>query len=78
MEISYPSAPPGHTGSSRLKSFPPMVIASMKHENTRPVGSASLLTVRSVGTHMNTKLNMAPSKNAWRSHYFSWEFSLLG
>ena len=53
--ITSPSAPPGNTGRSKLKSIPPNVIASIKLENTSPVGSDVVpLTFMREGTHMNT------------------------
>lgn len=41
--------------------MPPMVRASMKAENTRPVGSGPSVTNSSDGTHMNTMRKKTPS-----------------
>ena len=57
--FSSPSAPPGNTGKSRLNSIPPNVIASIKLENTRPVGRDVVpLTLMREGTHMNTEVTV--------------------
>jgi hypothetical protein len=52
--------------------MPPEVIASMKQENTSPVGKLvppllllSGTNMSNVGTHIKTKEYTAPSKKAW-------------
>mmetsp|Transcript_2602 Transcript_2602/g.2713 ORF Transcript_2602/g.2713 Transcript_2602/m.2713 type:complete len:107 (-) Transcript_2602:981-1301(-) len=61
--MQRPSAPPGNIGKRRPNSIPPRVIASMNEEKINPVGKLSEpLTLIREGTHMNTKVNTAPSK----------------